>query len=329
MSKFAVMTFRNTDGQSTDTGILSRLMNVLKGWHSKPVLQPVGTIYFKQDGREMGYILQLPDFMVNWDVLSTGRRSKRLLRYLRLLKELGVEAVCIPNCWVVLPQEAVEAMKEIFAVDSVYQIRVFALANSIKHLLGMLKDRVSNLKVGIWGADTWAGRLFARVMAPYINDMVLGGTAERKLYELADEVLMETGLACPVTTDAAECLKNKQLVAVADECDFGMLSNYTIVAYAAQVDLKYIEAMKSRREVFWILSGWATLPDEIKADIELMPWESLGVLQALSIMGDEIGEMSHILEKVRMRGFISLEGGITYDTFRIRYLRKKGVILFP
>lgn len=330
MSRFAVITFRNVNGQyQAGTGIMGRLINILKGGRSSRTLQPIGTISFKEDAQEMGYILQLPDFMVNWDGLSPRRRSKRLIRYLKLLEELGIEVVCIPYYWGDLPEEAVKVMNERFVVDFAYQMRIFALVDSVKHLLGMLKERACNMKVGVWGADGWVGRLFARELAPCINDMVLGGTVEEELYELADEIMVETGLACPVTTDAAQCLKSKQFVVVAAECDLDLLDSHAIVAYAVHDDLKYIEMIKNRREVFWILSGWATLPDEIKADIELIPWETLGVLQALSLMEAKIGEMSHILEKVKMRGFISPEGGITYDTFRIRYLRRMGVILFP
>jgi hypothetical protein len=324
VGKFAVMTFRHVDDRSqAGTGIVGRLMNILKGGRSSRTLQPIGTISFKEDAQEMGYILQLPDFMVNWDGLSPGRRSKRLLRYLRLLEELGIEVVYIPYYWGALPEEAVGVMNERFVVDSAYQMRIFALVDSVKHLLGMLKERVLNMEVGIWGADGWAGRLFARALAPSINDMVLGGTVEEELYGLADEILVETGLACPVTTDAGQCLKGKQLVVIADECDLDLLSSHAIVAYAGGIDLKYMEAMKSRREPLWILSGWATLPDGVKADIELLPWETLGVLQALSLMEEEIGEMSRMLETVKMRGFISPEGGMTYDTFRIRYFRKR------
>ncbi len=324
MSKFAVMTFRHKDDMpQAGTGIVGRLMNILKGgWHSR-LLQPIGIVSFKEYGQEMGYILQLPDFIVNWDELSPSRRSKRLVRYLRRLKELGIEVVCIPYYWGALPQEAMEAMDEGFVVDSAYQMRVFALVESVRHLLRMLKEKVLNMEVGIWGADGWAGRLFAGALAPFINHMVLGGTVEEELYRLADEILLETGLACPVTTDVAQCLKNKQLVVVADECDLELLGNYAIVAYAGAIDLKYMETMKSRREPLWILSGWATLPEGIKADIELLPWETLGVLQALSLMEWETGEVNSVLDTVKVRGFLLPEGGITYDTFRVRYFRKR------
>ncbi|SFQ41603.1 hypothetical protein [Caldicoprobacter faecalis] len=324
VGKFAVMTFRHVDDQSqAGTGIVGRLINLLKGWRSNVAVQTIGTVIFKGDAHEMGYILQLSDFIVKWDRLSPNRRRKKLLKYLGLLEELGIEMVCIPYYWSVLPEEVIEVMKKRFVVDSGYQMRIFALVESIKYLMGMLKDRVLDMEVGIWGADTRVGRLFARVLAPYVNNMVLGGTSIDDLYELADEVMRETGLACPVTTDAGECLKDKRLVVVAEECDFSLLSSHAIVVYAGEIDLKYIEAMKRHPGPFWILSGWATLPDEVKADIELLPWETLGVLQALSLMGEEIREMNRILDTLKMRGFISPEGGITYNTFRIRHFRKR------
>lgn len=324
MTKFAVMTFRHADGMpKVNVGIVGRMRDILNGGWRGRLLRPISSVYFKEDGREMGYILQLPDFIVNWDELSSGRRSKRLDRYFRRLEDLGIEVVCVPYYWDAFPQEIVEAMAERFVVDSAYQLRIFTLVESIKHLLGMLKRKVLNMEVGIWGADNWAGRLFAKALAPSINHMVLGGMVEDELYRLADEILLETGLACPITTDACQCLDGKQLVAVADECDLEMLSNSAIVAYAGALDSKYIEKMKSCKEPLWILSGWATLPEGVKADIELLPWETLGVLQALFLMMEQAVEVRHLLDTVKVRGFVLPEGGITYDTFRIRYLRKR------
>ncbi len=322
------MTFRQADDlPKTDTGIVGRLMNILKGKrHGMP--QVIGTVSDKENAREMGYVLQLPDFMVNWDKLSPGRRSRRLNRYLKQLERCGIEVVCIPYYYGLLPEEVIEGIGGRFVVDSAYQMRIFALVDSVRHLLGMLKDRIHSMEVGIWGADSWAGSLLARTLAPSINHMALGGMDEEELYRLADEILMETGLSCPVITDAARCLKNKQLVVVADECDLGLLSSHAIVVYAGAINPKHIEAMKSGEKPLSILSGWATLPDGIKADIELLPWETLGVLQALSLMGGEMDEMNRMLDTVKVRGFVLPEGGITYDTFRIRYFRKKGVILF-
>lgn len=324
MRKFAVMTFRQADGLSrVDAGLVGRLMNILKGGRFNKTLQPIGTVSFKEDGQQVGYILQLPDFMINWDEFSSGRRRRRLLKYLRLLEKLDIEVICIPYCCDDLPEEAMKALSEGFVVDSAYRMRILALMDSIKHLLRILKERVVGMEVGIWGADGWGGRLLARGLAPSINQMVLGGTDEKELYGLADEILQETGLACPVTTDAAQCLKGKQLVVIADECDLGLVSGAAIVVYAGAMDLKHMRALKSHGGPLWILSGWATLPDGVVADVELLPWETLGVLQALSLREGEMDGVGHALNTVKMRGFILPEGAMTYDTFRIRYLRKR------
>ena len=46
----------------------------------------------------------------------------------------------------------------------------------------------------------------------FLNFIILGGRSTDKLFRLSDEIMNETGLACPVTTDLKECLKDRQLV---------------------------------------------------------------------------------------------------------------------
>lgn len=325
MRKFAVLTFRQEDDlPKAGTGIVSRLVNILSGGRFRRVLRPVGTVFLEGVDREIGYILQLPDFAVSWDGLSPGRRQRRLVRYLRLLERLGVEVICIPYGYYDFPREAMEMMGRSFIVDSAYRMRILALSDSVKYLMRMLKERAASMEVGIWGADGWAGGLFARELAPFVNSMVLGGADEKELYGLADEILLDTGLACPVTTDAARCLKDKQLAVMADECDLGLISDRAIVVYAGVIDFEHMEAVEGRKGPLWILSGWAGWPDGVRADVELSPWETLGVLQALSLMEGEMEGIGRALDAVKMRGFILPEGGITYDTFRLRYFRKRG-----
>lgn len=335
MDRFAVMTLRGVDEQSdADNGFVRRVIKIYKSWRADRSIQPVGTVKSKENGQQMGYIIQFPGFIINWDKLSPGKRKKKLMRYLRQLEESDITVICVPYYYSVLPLEVVEIMDKRFVLKDGHDIRLITLVNCIKHLIGMLKNKLLSMEVGIWGADSETGRLWSKILMPYVNNMVLGGNSTDELYKLADEIIRETGLACPVTTDVDWCLKNRQLVVVTRMCDPDLVNNAAIAVYSGPLDLEYIEKIEKRAGPFWILSGWAELPEKIEVNIDLSPWETAGILQTLlHLSGGNVSgmdaekisgleELDGVFGAVKMRGFVSVGGGVTYDRFRMRYFRK-------
>jgi hypothetical protein len=322
---------------TADNALVSRVIQCYKNWRNERSIQPIGTVKYKQNAQELGYIIQIPGFIINWDKLSPSKRKKKLMRYLQQLEELGIRVICVPYYYSVLTPEVIEIIDKRLVLEYERDVRLVVLVKCIKHLIGMLKDKLLSMEVGIWGADSEKGRLWSKILMPYVNNMVLGGDSVDDLYKLADEVIREAGLACPVTTNAELCLKNKQFVVMNRKCNPDLVSNAAICVYSGPLDLEYlayIEKVEENKRPLWILSGWADLPDKVEANIVLSPWETSGILQALfRLSGGSISdinaekimvfkELEDVFGKVKVRGFVSVGGAITYDRFRMRYFRK-------
>ena len=163
-------------------------------------------------------------------------------------------------------------------------------------------------------------------LVPFLILLYWAAAQRDKLFRLSDEIMNETGLACPVTTDLKECLKDRQLVILTHECDIRLLKNALIVVYAGPLNLDFIEEIRKYRGPFWILSGWTELPEEIKADKQLSFWETAGVLESVLYIPEKQFNRNENLEcfpahsidlikdlfgETRVKGFVSVDGEVS------------------
>ena len=310
-------------GSEKNDGFLHKTTTAFRRWIADRHIKILTTVQHREQQRELGYVVDFPDFILRWDELSPRRRKKRLLRYKQLIREAGVQIVCVPYFYGMLPGEVVELLGDQVFLCYGNNLRFLTLIDSIKHLIGILKNRLSGMEAGIWCADTDMGRLMARMLMPSINFMTLGGHTAGRLFRLSDEIMNETGLACPVTTDLEECLKKKQFVVLTQRCDVSLLKNASIVVYTGPIDLEYMEEIRSLRGPFWILSGWTELPEDLEAGAKLSPWETIGVLESVLGLYEKDLSAEKGLEdnfgEIKVQGFISVDGEVSYDRFRMRY----------
>ncbi|NLO82667.1 MAG: hypothetical protein GX094_06370 [Clostridiales bacterium] len=342
MAKFAVMTLRHSGGSvfnknEKSDNFIRRAITAFSAWRADRGIRVVATIRPRNHQQELGYIIDIPGFILRWNMLSPGRRKKRLLKFIRLIEEAGIRFICVPFFYSLLPTEAVDFLKEQLYLSDGSNIRFITLAKCIRHLMGILKNRLADIEAGIWCADSNVGRLLAKELVPFLNFIMLGGCSADRLFRLSDEIMNEAGLACPVTTDLKECIRNRQLVVLTQRCDVQLLKNASIVVYAGAIDLDFVEEIRKGRGPFWILSGWPELPTEFETSVSLSPWEIAGVLESMMQPVDEdtaqiksrnvpqkrqLTPIEDCFQEIKLKGCISVDGEISYDGFRMRYFRK-------
>lgn len=342
MYKFAVMTLHyNGRGEycnkTKSGGFIGRAAAAYRAWKADRRIKIAATIHHLDRHRELGYILEIPGFILRWNTLSLSKRKKRLFRFIQLIKESGIQFMCVPFFHDLIPAEVVEHLENQLLLSNGSNIRIITMIQCLRHLMGILKNQLSGIEAGVWCADTDMGRLLAMELVPFLNFIILGGRSTDKLFRLSDEIMNETGLACPVTTDLKECLKDRQLVILTHECDIRLLKNALIVVYAGPLNLDFIEEIRKYRGPFWILSGWTELPEEIKADKQLSFWETAGVLESVLYIPEnnltamktlnvspltQLDLIKGLFGETRVKGFVSVDGEVSYDRFRMRYFRK-------
>jgi hypothetical protein len=333
MARFAVVTIQNWNRQSDKEcrGVGRQYIRAFKRWQYDRRLQILGTVQARQSGEDLGYIIELPSIFTYWDQLSPKKRNRKLEQYMRLLMKLDIKVICFPPFQNILPSEVVEMFGEAsFILRDAYTLRIDTLTDCVKHLVRILRNELPNMEVGIWCADSEMGWLLTKILLPYVNNMMLGGYSSRELYSLADKIIKETGLACPVTTDLESCLRNKQFVVLTEPCDLALVGSASILVYAGPLDWEYLKGIKSGDRPIYVLSGWVKLPQDLVVDMKLSPWEELQVLDALLYISDESYKDMGILQGrissqdesssiVKINGFISVADGVSYDLFRMRY----------
>lgn len=294
------------------------------------------TVEDRQTGMELGYIIDMPGLFQDWESLSSGEQDKQLKGLVRCLKNLNVKLISFPYWASCLPKEAVQYLQdnELVLIDA-FKIRTVSMMASFRHMAYIIKKELPWMKVGIWRADTDVGELWARILAPYFNEMTLGGDSREELFGLADALMCETGLSCQVACDMDDCFKNKHLVITTESWNYRPASGQ-LVFYNGILNQVYMDDMQGGHDSIRTESGWLDLPSDVKVSRRLQAWEVLGVLDGLlyirnreyqSAASMDMIKASHIevLQRIfgeyalNITGIMSRNNYISFDKFRMHY----------
>ena len=114
MYKFAVMTLHYSGRASTAIKqkwwFYRKGCRCLQAWKADRRIKIAATIHHLDRHRELGYILEIPGFILRWNTLSLSKRKKRLFRFIQLIKESGIQFMCVPFSDLI-PAEVVEHLE--------------------------------------------------------------------------------------------------------------------------------------------------------------------------------------------------------------------------
>ncbi|HZK34579.1 MAG TPA: hypothetical protein VFD33_04640 [Bacillota bacterium] len=299
-----------------------------------------GLIVDNEESLELGYIIDVPGFLLDWNKLTRAKRLKHILGIEKVLKELGVKHLCFPTLYQYLTEEEVLYLegRGILVLDCYIQ-RLAGLILTLKQLGFIMRRDMPFIEVGIWGADTDTGRAFVEAMATRVNNMCIGGSNRRTLGILADQLLKSTGLSCRVTTDVRTCLNSKHVAVLAQPVE----TRYNLVRPSF-----HINAYREHRGpglmtstdagIYTIDMGWVESPRNLSIDFRLEPWEGLGVLEGLlynvsrvyrediinkRISYDQLTRVAALygLYPLRVQGLVQDGIGVHFDRVRMEYFR--------
>lgn len=285
MDRFAVISLPDDEQRVINSHpILKRLPKK----YAKRCLKFVSTqisavINDKDDLTELGYILDVPGFFIEWDKLSGAQRMKYLSSLTRLLGASGIKILCFPLVYEYLNEDEILYIENegINILDG-FRIRLCSMLSITKTILTIVKSDLPFYKVGVWGADTDVGRIWVELLSTEVNEMCIGGKNLRLLETMSSDILKKTGLACYITQNESECIKDKHIAVLADET-IGQLSSrqpsFNIISYRGKLHKHHV--MESRGGKFYIQSGWIELPQDVFVKHKLNPWDELGIIDGL------------------------------------------------
>ena len=303
--------------------------------------QVSGIIYDKDTNSELGYMLDVPGFFIDWDKLTPHERMKQLAGIVKRLDELGISTLCFPFAGDYISKEEAEWIEDegITILDGL-MIRLAGLFQAVGNILVIVQKDLPFFEVGIWGADTDIGRTWVEFLADRVNKLCIGGRDPRVLQFLADRVLKSTGLSCQIAVDAESCIKNKHLLVLAE--DVGMIfprqQSINILSYpGGLIDGRDLPEGPG---VFFLQSGWLDFPRDLAVAFQLKPVEELGVIEGLfycisKVYREELFISRISLTQIRrvqalfglypmkLMGYIAKDKKIAFDSFRKSYYQNR------
>ncbi|HZJ82688.1 MAG TPA: hypothetical protein VFD57_02650 [Clostridia bacterium] len=303
---------------------------------TKPIL--TDTIYVQDSKKELGYIMDVPGFFVEKKKIGDANRKKLISNIVDLLVKNNIKTLVFPlwREFMSIEERGYLETNSIIMLDG-YFLRLLTLIMTLERIFSIPRVNPHIMEVGIWGADTRMGKVWAELLAPFLNYMTLGGENTIVLEALSDKVLHKTGLSCSVTTDFRQCLGNKTLAILGEMPEDQSLINSKIVVFFGNL---WNEDARIRNEEIgsiFMESGWPTIPDKLNVGNDLSLWDQIGVLEARIFMLDETyrsllldGEISIAnIEKLKRilkdydiidsSGMISNNELLSYDSFRRLY----------
>lgn len=333
MDKFAVVL--QADGGERlieNHNILKRLpKKVAKEFLPYLSAQKTGLILDKENQEDLGYLIDLPGFFLNWQPKDDDDGLKQVRKLAGSLEKWNCPILGFPLFYNYLNETEYKILENtgIILLDGFDHI-LAGLLLAVKQLLRIVKKDVPRFEIGVWGADTDIGQVWVEALAADVNQMCIGGHNYMELEVLAEYILKSTGLSCQITTKPQLCLGNKDITIVADVMDI------TINNAQACFHVNSLPGYKYRNPWHPIEMGWMNLPNELKVDLELNPYEQLGVMAGLFysissyyreyILKGKITleRMTHLhylykLLNLKPQGFVQDGQRIHFDRFRREY----------
>lgn len=308
-------------------------------------VQVAGAIIDIINNDELGYMLDVPGFLMDWDKLSERQRIKQLKSIVGKLKKLGSSTLCFP-----LVQNYLTKGEILYLLDhniNVLDGFVNRLASQLlvlKHLFVITRKDLPFLEAGVWGADTDIGRIWVEAIASRVNHMCIGGQNREALDTLADQILSNTGLSCQITDSPSVCLKDKHIAVSAQSVDIDYPKgrpSFHFLSYPGP-DI-YSRPSPSNKPyyaqgIYFIEMGWMSFPDQLTIDHSLHTWEELGLLEGLisaasKVYRDHIRNEKITLSQIqrlhalyemyplKVQGFFQGGKRIHFDRIRMDYYR--------
>ncbi|HOB20289.1 MAG TPA: hypothetical protein PKO35_06285, partial [Candidatus Atribacteria bacterium] len=301
-----------------------------------------GIIIDNEDNTELGYIIDVPGFFMDWHKLSGTEKIRYVKGMARVLDDLNVFHICFPHVYEYFGYEEVSYLESRgFTILDCYLQRSSGLLLVLNQLLNIMKRDMPFLNTGIWGADTDEGRVWVEALADKVNNMCIGGSSLKALSILADRVLRTTGLSCQITTDARVCLNSKNIAVIARPTDakynlvkpsfhFAVARDYAFGGIPVTPDIG----------IYVVEMAWIDFPRELSAGVGLKPWEELGVLEGLIYNVSKVyredlikqrvslGQLQRLnaiygLYPLKVLGFVQKGCRIHFDRIRMDYFRIK------
>lgn len=302
--------------------------------------QVSGSILDRDTQTELGFMLEMPGFFSAWDKLSSKERMHQLWGLVHRMERLQTTVVSFPYWGRYLTESEAGFLRSCgLVLLNGRKLHLAALLKSAEILLGILYKELPAFDVGVWGADTEAGWVWAEALAWVVNRMTIGGRDRKTLDRLQAGLLKTTGLSCAVTQSPVACLERVHLSVLAEP----ETSNFPMRRPTIQL-FTYPEAMidKSAQAekpwLFQIQGGWLTFPEDLGMQEILQPPETLALLDALfysvsrvyreellpgGITISELRRMNRLIDLYPLKplGYLSEDGYVSFERFRREYFQ--------
>jgi hypothetical protein len=310
---------------------------------AKTKVRITDTIYDNNE-KELGYIIDVPGFFIHGDKLIDLDQRRIMINLVHVLEKNHIQTLVFPLWRKFISPEEKSYLEDnsIVLLDGSW-IRLVSLVDVVERLLGILKSKLVQMEIGIWGADNSIGQLWAEVLAPFLNYLVIGGNDIKALERLSNKILYETGLSCQITTDPDPCLANKHMIILSSTPDgWYNFNGNRIIIFSCSLSHEYFIIQETIQEKAFsgilIESGWPSLNQVLNSSNTLKPWDKIGILEANLFIKDKsyqdvlmnypLNKMSikKIKEILRTHGInckaiVSNNKILTYDGFRKVYFR--------
>jgi len=300
-----------------------------------------GRIFNKEQDTELGYIIDVPGFFMGWDVLSEKKRLKYIQGLLKLVRKKETHIMVIPLLNQLFTKREYDyCINQGFILLDGLNVRLTSQIEAVERLLAILKKKLHTMEVVIWRADTDTGEIWAEFLAPYFNQIILGGWDRERLDRLSEEIINSTGLACRIIDNVQNIPEKHDILVWTDKFDRSLnaLSNELII-FSGPLDNNYFNENKNETKSILLESGWIGFPNDIYCGVELDPLEKLGILEGFFFVTSDYYRMTtytdrifleQIMEirklcqsyKLNCGGFISINQTVSYNAFRRKYFGK-------
>jgi hypothetical protein len=297
-------------------------------------------IYDKDNRHQLGYILDVPGFFIDWDKHENSDRIRIINSLIGLLRAKGIRILVFPLWREVISMEEKEYLEEFITILDGGLIKLISLVDTVEKLLAILNVKPHEIEIGIWGADNAIGRVWTELLAPRVNYLAIGGQTKEILVELGNNIFHETGLSCHISTDPNLCLNNKSMAIL---CTIHKIReaphNTCIIISSSGTSIASLSMGENNGSTLFIESGWFSLPQTMVPANNLGVWELMGITEAIlfirdrsyrdylmekSLTLDNLRVIKEIIEKsgIKFSGMISNGKILSYDGFRRLYFGK-------
>lgn len=302
-----------------------------------------GTITDNQDNTELGYIIDVPSFFTEWDMLTEEKRLKYIRKLLKILRAKEARVIIAPLLQKLFTKEEYEyCLDRGFILLDSFEIRLASQIEAVEKILTILQKKIHTMNAIIWRADTKLGEIWAEFLAPYFNYMLLGGEDRFRLDKLSEKIINKTGLACTISDKVEDIIEKsveENYILIWTEKFDSILNDISkgLIIMSGSIDDKdYSQGWGAEKMLLEF--GWLRFPYDISCNVELSPLEEISVLEGIFYLLSEVyrtiisrGRIDYRgvmdlrelfkLYPLSCQGFVSSNQFISYNSFRRMYFR--------